>query len=133
MYPCTAAIGAALQKLERYPSQDMLIIEAQSNLKAAYTLMSDRWTVHYSIYWNQSNAKTKYTVCARLEGISYDAKTAVIDAGNLLNLYVDRNHIPEEYLNNWHQIIQDLTNAHRWISRDYCDNNCKQLKLLVLE
>lgn len=51
----------------------------------------------------------------------------------LLNSYIDRNHIPDEYLYSWQQIIHNLTNADRWITRDYIDSNSKQLKLSVPE
>lgn len=133
MYPATASIGAALQKLNRYPSQDKLIIDARNHLKTAQTIMSERWSIHYSIYWNGSNARTKYSICAKLEGTAYDARTALINAGTLLNLYVDHNYIPTESLNNWQEIIRCLINADRWFTRDYIDSNAKQLKILGLE
>lgn len=131
MYPATAAIGAALQRLKRFPSsQNQLILDAQVQLTVAYQLMNDRWKIHYSIYWNGSNAKTRHTVESKLEGMAFDAKTALINAGDLLNAYTDRYQIPDEDIPSWCNIIQYLNNANRWILRDYIDSNCKQLELL---
>lgn len=131
MYPATAAIGAALQKLRQFPcDRDKLIIDAELELETAYQLMSNRWKIHYSIYWNASNAKVKYTVRAELKGMAFDAKTALANAGNLLNIYTDRYRILDEDISNWCNIIQYLNNANRWMLEDYEDSNHKQLKLI---
>jgi hypothetical protein len=134
MYPATAALGTALQRLKRFSINDNeLIIDAQAELEIAYGLMNNRWKIHYSIFWNYSNAKVRHTVLARMQGIAFDAKTSLVEAGSLLNAYSDRYAISDEDINNWYEIIQNLNNASRWMIRDYCDSDSKQLKLFVFE
>ena len=134
MYAATASICVAIEKLKQFPgsTNSALLIEARSKLITARNLLESRWTIWNSIYWRRSNAANKRSVSAKLEGLAFDALTGAIDAGKLLNRYVDTVGIPNEYTNLWSEIIHCLFNAHRWISRDYYyDCLGKQLKLSI--
>jgi|GEM_PF-5367189 len=97
MYRSTAAIRVVLEKLSKIlrDRDDKLLICSQSKLDAAHQILEKRWQIYNSIFWNQSDAATRYTVIAKLEGMTFDARTLIIDAGMALNQYVDLNIIPE--------------------------------------
>jgi hypothetical protein len=134
MYAATATICVAIEKLKQFPGSmdDPLLIEAQSELVIARTLLESRWKIWNSIYWRRSNAATKRSIRAKLEGLAFDALTGVTNAGRLLNRYVDIVGILDENALLWSEIIHCLHNAYRWISSDYYyDCLCKQLKLSI--
>jgi hypothetical protein len=135
MYAATATISVAIEKLKRFPGgmTEPLLIEARSELVISRNLFESRWNIWNSIRWNKSNAATQRSVNARLEGLAFDALIGVINAGNLLNQYVDSVGILVENTGLWIDIIQSLHNASRWITRDYYyDCLGKQLKLPIL-
>jgi L-rhamnose isomerase len=135
MYASTAAIKSAVEKLGRFPGnrENRLLIQAKSDLMIAHNLMEARWKIWNSIFWNRSNAATKYSVNAQLKGLTFDAQTSLITAGKLLNLYVDRYGISDSNKYLWCEIIRCLHSANRWMLRDYYhDSQCKQLKLPLL-
>jgi hypothetical protein len=132
MYAATAGIGAGLQKLEKFPGyqHERVLILAGLELKIAYNLLETRWKIWNSIFWNGSNAATKRSVNAKLESITFDAQTALIKAGILLNRYYDEYGIlpKDKYL--WSEIISCLNSSDRWIKEEfYFDSRSKQLKL----
>lgn len=132
MYASTAAIKAAVEKLKMFPGnrENQLLIQARSELTIAANILENRWGIWNSIFWKTSNAATKRTVRAKLEGLAFDALTSVINAGKLLNRYVDELSIADENSYLWCEIIRCLHNAVRWISETYgCTSSCKQLKL----
>jgi hypothetical protein len=134
MYAATATISVAIEKLKQFPDsvEDPLLIDALSELTVARNLLESRWNIWNSIFWKRSNAATKRSVRAKLEGLAFDALTGVIKAGKLLNRYVDTVGILDENASLWSEIISCLHNAYRWISRDcYYDCLCKQLKLSI--
>lgn len=134
MYAATATISVAIEKLKRFPGgmKEPLLVEARSELVISRNLFESRWNIWNSIRWNKSNAATQRSVNARLEGLAFDALIGVINAGNLLNQYVDTVGILVENTLLWSEIINDLHNACRWISRDYYyDCLGKQLKLPI--
>jgi hypothetical protein len=134
MYAATASICVAIEKLKQFPASmdSTLLIEARSELITARNLLESRWKIWNSIYWKRSNAATKRSIRAKLEGLAFDALTGVIDAGKLLNRYVDTVGILYESAPLWSEIINCLSNAYRWISRDYYyDCLGKQLKLSI--
>jgi hypothetical protein len=134
MYAATATICVAIDKLKQFPGNmdAPLLIEARSELKIARNLLENRWQIWNSIYWQRSNAATKRSVRAKLEGLAFDALAGVANAGKLLNRYVDTVGILDENARLWSEIIHSLHNAYRWISTDYYyDCLCKQLKLSI--
>jgi hypothetical protein len=134
MYAATASICVAIEKLKQFPgSMDYtLLIEARSELITSRNLLESRWQIWNSIYWKRSNAATKRSIRAKLEGLAFDALTGVINAGKLLNRYVDIIGILDENASLWSEIIHCLHNAYRWISIDYYyDCLGKQLKLSI--
>lgn len=134
MYAATATICVAIKKLNQFPGsvEDPLLIEAQSELIIARNLLERRWTTCNSIYWRRSNAATKCSVRAKLEGLAFDALARVTNAGKLLNRYVDTVGILDKNASLWSEIIHCLHNAYRWISESYYyDCLCKQLKLSI--
>ena len=134
MYAATATICVAIEKLDRFPGSmdSTLLIEARSELEIARNLLESRWQIWNSIYWRSSNAATKRSVKAKLEGLAFDALTGVTNAGRLLNRYVDTIGILGENAPLWSEIIHCLHNAYRWISESYYyDCLCKQLKLSI--
>jgi hypothetical protein len=137
MYAATASICVAIEKLKQFPDgmKEPLLIKARSELEIARNLLESRWQTWNSIYWKFSNAATKRSVRAKLEGLAFDALTGVINAGKLLNRYVDMIGILDENASLWSGIIHCLHNAYRWISESYYyDCLCKQLRLsIVLE
>jgi hypothetical protein len=134
MYAATATICVAIEKLDRFPGSidSTLLIEARSELEIARNLLESRWQIWNSIYWRRSNAATKRSVRAKLDGLAFDALARVTNAGKLLNRYVDTVGILDENAPLWSEIIHCLHNAYRWISTDYhYDCFCKQLKLSI--
>jgi hypothetical protein len=135
MYAATATISVAIEKLKQFPGgmTEPLLIEARSELVISRNLFESRWNIWNSIRWNKSNAATKRSVNAKLEGLAFDALIGVINAGRLLNQYIDTISILDENTLLWSEIINNLHNAYRWISRDYYyDCLGKQLKLSIL-
>jgi hypothetical protein len=135
MYAATATISVAIEKLKRFPGgmKEPLLVEARSELVISRNLFESRWNIWNSIRWNKSNAATQRSVNARLEGLAFDALIGVINAGKLLNRYVDTVGILADNTLIWSEIINNLQNAYRWISRDYYyDCLGKQLKLPIL-
>jgi hypothetical protein len=134
MYAATASICVAIEKLEQFPGSmdEPLLIEARSELITARSLLESRWEIWNSIFWKRSNAATKRSITAKLEGLAFDALTGVINTGKFLNRYVDTVGILDENTPLWIEIIHCLSNAYRWISRDYF-SDClgKQLKLSI--
>jgi hypothetical protein len=137
MYAATATICVAIEKLKHFPGgmKESLLIEAKSELEIARDLLDSRWQIWNSIYWKLSSAATKRSIRAKLEGLAFDALTGVINAGKLLNRYVDTVGILDKNASIWSEIIHCLHNAYRWISESYSyDCLCKQLRLsIVLE
>ena len=134
MYAATATISVAIEKLKKFPGgvEEPLLIEAQSNLVIARNLLENRWQIWNSIYWRRSNAATKRSVRARLEGLAFDALAGVTNAGRLLNRYIGMVGILDENAPLWSEIIHCLHNAYRWISDSYYyDCLCKQLNLSI--
>jgi hypothetical protein len=134
MYAATASISVAIEKLKQFPgsTNSALLIEARSKLITARNLLESRWKIWNSIFWKRSNAATKRSITAKLAGLAFDALTGVINAGKLLNRYVDTVGILYENAPLWSEIIHCLFNAYRWISRDYYyDCLGKQLKLPI--
>ena len=134
MYAATATICVAIDKLKQFPASldEPLLIEARSELIIARNLLESRWQIWNSIYWQRSNAATKRSVRAKLEGLAFDALAGVANAGKLLNRYVDTVGILDENARLWSEIIHSLHNAYRWISTEYYyDCLCKQLKLSI--
>jgi hypothetical protein len=134
MYAATATISVAIEKLKKFPGgvEEPLLIEARSNLVIARNLLENRWQIWNSIYWRRSNAATKRSVRARLEGLAFDALAGVTNAGRLLNRYIGMVGILDENAPLWSEIIHCLHNAYRWISDSYYyDCLCKQLKLSI--
>ncbi len=134
MYAATATISVAIEKLKKFPGgvEEPLLIEAQSELEIALNLLEYRWKIWNSIFWKRSNAASKRSVRAKLDGLAFDALTGVINAGKLLNRYVGMVGILAENALLWSEIIHCLHNAYRWISSDYYyDCLCKQLKLSI--
>ena len=134
MYAATATICVAIEKLKQFPNgmKEPLLIKAQSELEIARNLLESRWQTWNSIYWRRSNAATKRSVRAKLEGLAFDALAGVTNAGRLLNRYVDTVGILDENAPLWIEIIHCLHNAYRWISDSYYyDCLCKQLKLSI--
>jgi hypothetical protein len=133
MYPATAGVGSSLQQLQRFPDyqqQDQLLILAGLELTIAYSLLEARWKIATSIFWKRSNAVTKYSVKAKLDGIVFDANSSIMKAGELLNQYYDLHGIKERDREAWGRIIQSLINAHRWLDKEFAsDCNLKQLKI----
>ena len=133
MYAATATICVAIEKLKQFPGSmdDPLLIEARSELEIARNLLESRWQIWNSIYWRRSNAATKRSVKAKLEGLAFDALAGVTNAGRLLNRYVDTVGILDEKISLWSEIIHCLHNAYRWISESYYyDCLCKQPKIV---
>jgi hypothetical protein len=134
MYAATATISVAIEKLKQFPGsmEEPLLIEARSELAVARNLLEIRWTTWNSIYWKRSNAATKRSVRAKLEGLAFDALAGVTNAGRILNRYVDAVGILDENAPLWSEIIHCLHNAYRWISESYYyDCLCKQLRLSI--
>jgi hypothetical protein len=134
MYAATASICVAIEKLKQFPGNmdAPLLIEARSELIIARTLLESRWNIWNSIFWKRSNAATKRSVRAKLEGLAFDALAGVTNAGKLLNRYVDTVGILDKNASLWSEIIHCLHNAYRWISESYYyDCLCKQLKLSI--
>jgi hypothetical protein len=134
MYAATATICVAIEKLKQFPGSmdDPLLIEAQSELVIAQTLLESRWNIWNSIFWKRSNSATKRSIRAKLEGLAFDALAGVTNAGKLLNRYVDTVGILDKNASLWSEIIHCLHNAYRWISESYYyDCLCKQLKLSI--
>lgn len=133
MYPAAAGVGSSLQQLQRFPDyqqQDQLLILAGLELTIAYSLLEARWKIATSIFWKRSNAVTKYSVKAKLDGIVFDANSSIMKAGELLNQYYDLHGIEERDREAWGRIIQSLINAHRWLDKEFAsDCNLKQLKI----
>ncbi len=132
MYPVTAGVGSSLQSLERFPDyqQDQLLILAGLELTIAYNLLEARWKIANCIFWKRSNAATKYSVRAKLDGIAFDANSSIIKAGRLLNRYYDLHGIDERDREAWSQVIRSLTNGHRWLNEEFgIDCTAKQLKI----
>jgi hypothetical protein len=64
------------------------------------------------------------------QSITFDANTSIITADKSLDRYFDRQGIDEPDREAWSQIIQRLTNAHRWLGEEFAIScNVKQLKL----
>ena len=134
MYAATATISVAIEKLKKFPGgvEEPLLIEARSNLVIARNLLENRWQIWNSIYWRRSNAASKRSVRARLEGLAFDALAGVTNAGRLLNRYIGMVGILDENAPLWSEIIHCLHNAYRWISDSYYyDCLCKQLNLSI--
>ncbi|WP_309729871.1 hypothetical protein [Chamaesiphon sp. OTE_75_metabat_556] len=132
MYPATAGVGSSLQSLERFPDyqQEQLLILAGLELTIAYRLLEARWKIANSIFWKRSNAATKHSVRAKLDGIAFDANSSIIKAGKLLNRYYDLHGIDERDREAWSQVIRSLTNGHRWLNEEFgIDCTAKQLKI----
>ena len=134
MYASTATICVAIEKLKQFPgsTKDLSLIEAQSELVIARNLLESRWKIWNSIFWKRSNAVIKRSIRAKLEGLVFDALTGVINAGKLLNRYVNLVGVLGENASLWSEIIGSLHSAYRWLYKDYhFDCFCKQLKLPI--
>jgi hypothetical protein len=132
MYKSTAAYGSAIQQLKRFPDRhnSELLIHAGLELTIAYNLMRARWEIVNSIFWKTSNAATKRSVRSKVEGMTFDAVSSLINAGNLLDRYMDRHGIPAQYQRSWQETIACLHHAQRWTNEDFqLDSTSKQLKL----
>jgi hypothetical protein len=132
MYSATAGVGSSLQRLERFPDyqHNQLLILAGLEMTIAYSLLEARWKIANSIFWKKSNSATKFSVRAKLEGITYDANTSIVNAGKLLNEYYDRHGIDDLDREAWSQVIRSLTNGHRWLNEEFgIDCTSKQLKI----
>ena len=132
MYKATAAYGSAIQQLQRLPDRhnSELLIHAGLELAIAYNLMRARWEIINSIFWKTSNAATKRSVRAKVEGMTFDAVSSLLKAGELLNRYFDRYGIPPQSQRVWQELILCLCHAQRWTREDfYLDSTSKQLKL----
>jgi hypothetical protein len=107
MYAATATISVAIEKLKQFPGglKEPLLIEARSELVISRNLLENRWKTWNSIFWKRSNAATKRCVRAKLEGLAFDALAGLVNAGNLLNRYVDTVGILEENTSLWSEII----------------------------
>jgi hypothetical protein len=132
MYKATAAYGSAIQQLKRLPDRhnSELLIHAGLELTIAYNLMRARWEITNSIFWKTSNAATKRSVRAKVEGMTFDAVSSLLKAGELLNRYFERYGIPTQSQRLWQETILCLHHAQRWTREDfYLDSTSKQLKL----
>ena len=132
MYKATAAYGSAIQQLKRFPDSQKseLLIHAGLELTIAYNLMRARWEITNSIFWKTSNAATKRSVRLKVEGMTFDAVSSLLKAGELLNRYFDRYGIPPQSQRLWQETILCLHHAQRWTREDfYLDSTSKQLKL----
>ncbi len=132
MYPATAGIGSSLRKLQQFPDyrKNQLLILAGLELTIAYSLSEAQWKIYNSIFWKRSNAATKFSVLAKLEGVAFDVDTSIISAGKLLNQYYERHGVNQHDRECWIEIIHQLQNAQRWLT-EQCGVECvtKQLKL----
>lgn len=132
MYRVTAAYGSAIQQLKRLLDchNSELLIHAGLELTIAYNLMRARWEIINSIFWKTSNAATKRSVSAKVEGMTFDATSSLIKAGDLLNRYFDCYGIPPQSQRLWQETILCLHHAQRWTREDfYLYSTSKQLKL----
>jgi hypothetical protein len=132
MYPAAAGVGSSLQKLKHFPNyqREELLILAGLEMTIAYELLEARRRIWSSIFWQNSNAATKFAVNKKMEGIAFDAGTSIINAGKLLDQYYDQNKIQEADRAAWSEIIMSLISADRWLKEQFGnDANCKQLKI----
>jgi hypothetical protein len=134
MYRFTAAIGSSVQNLQRFPNilTSELLCNALLELTVAYELLNARWRIENSIFWNTSRASTRFSIREKIEGMSFDAATSLLDAAKILDEYYDNNHISNENKQLWGEIIQAKDSADRWIKEDYFyEVEGKQLNLPI--
>ena len=92
--------------------------------------MKAKWEITNSIFWKRSNAATKRSVRAKVEGMTFDATSSLLKAGELLNRYFDRYGIPPQSQRLWQVTIRNLHHAQQWTGEDFrLDSTSKQLKL----
>jgi hypothetical protein len=132
MYPAAAGVGSSLQHLERFPEyqHNQLLILAGLEMTIAYNLLEARYKIWHSIFWKRSNAATKFAVSAKMDGITFDASTSILNAGKLLDEYYDLHGVDDLDREAWSRIITSLISADRWLTEQFgIDCKLKQLKL----
>lgn len=138
MYAATANLWVARDKLRSFPIAQArckaveyeLLKQAELELTIAYDLMESRWKIWNSIFWKRSNADTQRSVKNQLEGLTFDARTSLLNAGKLCNRYFDLHEISDDNQEIWVAIIHNLHRANSLIIEDYYhDSSFKQLKL----
>lgn len=130
MYAATANLWVARDKLRSFPIEHELLIQAELELTIAYDLMESRWKIWNSIFWKRSNAATQQSVRNQLEGLTFDARTSLLNAGKLCNQYLNLYGIADDNQELWVAIIHNLHRANSLIIEDYYhDSSFKQLKL----
>jgi hypothetical protein len=130
MYAATANLWVARDKLMSFPIEHELLIQAELELTIAYDLMESRWKIWNSIFWKRSNAATQRSVRNQLEGLTFDARTSLLNAGKLCNQYFNLYGIADDNKELWVVIIHNLHRANNLIIKDYYyDSSFKQLKL----
>ncbi len=130
MYAATANLWVARDKLRSFPIEHELLIQAELELTIAYDLMESRWKIWNSIFWKRSNAATQRSVRNQLEGLTFDARTSLLNAGKLCNRYFDVHGVSDDNQELWVAIIHNLHRANNLIIEDYYhDSSFKQLKL----
>ena len=132
MYSSTAGVGSSLQRLKRFPDykNNQLLILAGLEMTIAYELLEARWRIWHSIFWQRSNAATKFAVNKKMEGIAFDAATSIINAGKLLDRYYDEHGVDEHDRKAWSEIIMSLISANRWLKEQF-GNDCATKQLTI--
>ena len=132
MYAATAGVGSSLQSLKRFPDyqHNQLLILAGSELTIAYNLLEDRHKIWHSIFWQKSNAATKFAINKKIEGIAFDAGTSIVNAGKLLDRYYDEHGVDECDRKAWSEIIMSLISADRWLKEQF-GNDCAAKQLTI--
>jgi hypothetical protein len=135
MYSSTAAIGMALQTIEKLPiySDNQDLIEAGLELTIAYSLLEARQKIWSSIFWNNANAALKRRTNERMYGLVFDAMTSLFNAREaLIRFQGDGGFktLTDAEFQQWSKIVRSFDNAHRWAQEQFgTEVDIKQLKI----
>jgi hypothetical protein len=135
MYSSTAAIGSALQTIEKLSAyrNNQDLIEAGLELTIAYNLLEARQKIWSSIFWNNANAALKRRTNERMYGLVFDAMTSLFTAREALIRFQDNSGfetLTDAEFQQWSKIVRSFDNAHRWGQEQFgTEVDTKQLKI----
>lgn len=131
MYTSYCSLCCALEDLKKIESDSLLITDARKHLSLAVFYAEEYHKTWNSIYWAKAKSTTKRRIKERLNHLAFDAFSALLDASEYINSYVESvqgKHAPPPW---WNEMIISLTLAHDGMLREHRrEISSKQLNLL---
>jgi hypothetical protein len=132
MYVSTAKLSMTKEALKQYLqfNNHPLLNDANLELEKAIDLMENHYRVKYSIIWVESKSSTKKRIIGEIDRIAFDAYTAILKTGEMLNGYIDATDSNPPNLTVWLKIIEYLSKASWSMQKEnYPEIYRKQLTL----